>query len=92
VEIDKFAHFGLTAEEAEQVGAPLIGECHANFECRLHDETLLDRYDFFILEVVKAHVAASPKHPETLHYTGDGVFMLSGKIISRRSLFRPEIL
>jgi flavin reductase (DIM6/NTAB) family NADH-FMN oxidoreductase RutF len=87
VEIDKFAHF-----ELNRVGAPLIGECHANFECRLHDETLLDRYDFFILEVVKAHVAASPKHPETLHYTGDGVFMLSGKIISRRSLFRPEIL
>ena len=35
---------------------------------------------------------ASPKHPETLHYTGDGVFMVSGKIISRRSQFRPGML
>jgi flavin reductase (DIM6/NTAB) family NADH-FMN oxidoreductase RutF len=91
-EIDKFAEFGLTAEKAQKVGAPLIGECHASFECRLHDDALVERYNFFIFEVVKAHVAASPKHPETLHYTGDGVFMVSGKIISRRSKFRPEML
>jgi hypothetical protein len=50
------------------------------------------KYDFFIFEVVKAHVAMSPKHPETLHYTGDGVFMVAGKIVSRRSRFRPEML
>jgi len=29
---------------------------------------------------------------ETLHYTGDGVFMVSGKIISRKKLFRPGML
>jgi flavin reductase (DIM6/NTAB) family NADH-FMN oxidoreductase RutF len=91
-EIDKFAEFGLTANDATKVGAPLIAECHANFECRLHDDALVDRYNFFIFEVVKAHVALTPKHPETLHYTGDGVFMVSGKIISRKSLFRPEML
>jgi flavin reductase (DIM6/NTAB) family NADH-FMN oxidoreductase RutF len=91
-EVDKFREFGLTAEEAAAVAAPLIRECHASFECRLHDDALVDRYNFFIFEVVKAHVAASPKHPETLHYTGDGVFMVAGKIISRRAQFRPEIL
>lgn len=91
-EIDKFAEFGLTAEEAHEVEAPLISQCHANFECRMHDDALVDRYNFFIFEVVKAHVAASPKHPETLHYTGEGIFMVSGKILSRRSLFRPERL
>ncbi|SJZ78225.1 flavin reductase family protein [Consotaella salsifontis] len=91
-DIDKFAEFGLTAEEASQVDAPLIGECHANFECRLHDDALVQRYNFFIFEVVKAHVAPSPEHPETLHYTGDGVFMVAGEIIDRRSLFRPEML
>jgi hypothetical protein len=46
----------------------------------------------FIFEVVKAHVAPSPRHPETLHYTGDGVFMVAGKITHRRSLFRPGML
>lgn len=91
-EIDKFKHFGLTAQPADRVNAPLIAECHANFECRLADKALIDKYNFFIFEVVKAHVATSPKHPETLHYTGDGVFMVSGKIISRRSRFRPGML
>src|SRR3954464_15581887 len=87
---DKFAAFGLTAAEAHHVGAPLIRECHASFECRLHDDVLVDKCNFFIFEVVKAHVAASPTYPETLHYTGDGAFMVSGKIISQRSLFRTS--
>jgi flavin reductase (DIM6/NTAB) family NADH-FMN oxidoreductase RutF len=91
-DIDKFAHFGLTAEPGEKVGAPLIRECHANFECRLYDDALVDKYNFFIFEVVKAHVAPSPKHPETLHYLGGGEFMVSGKVISRRAQFRPEML
>lgn len=91
-EIDKFAHFGLTAAPAKAVAAPLIAECHANFECRLHDDALVDTYNFFIFEVVHAHVARSPQHPQTLHYTGDGVFMVSGKIISRRAKFRPGML
>jgi flavin reductase (DIM6/NTAB) family NADH-FMN oxidoreductase RutF len=90
--VDKFREFGLGAGPAEEVGAPLIRECHANFECCLHDDALVDKYNFFIFEVVKAHVARSPKHPETLHYTGDGVFVVSGKVISRRSLFRPGML
>ncbi len=90
--IDKFQEFGLTAADAAAVAAPLIRECHASFECRLHDDALVDRYNFFIFEVVKAHVAASPKRPATLHYTGDGVLMVTGRIISRRAQFRPEIL
>ncbi|MFC3283362.1 flavin reductase [Litchfieldella rifensis] len=84
--------FGLTAEKAEQVEAPLIRECHAHFECRLFDDTLMERYDFFIREVVSARAAVSPAYPETLHYTGDGVFMVAGEIISRRARFLPEML
>ena len=91
-EIDKFARFALTPQPARYVGAPLIRECHANFECKLFDDALIDKYNFFIFEVVKAHVARLPRHPQTLHYTGDGVFMVAGKIISRRKQFRPEQL
>jgi flavin reductase (DIM6/NTAB) family NADH-FMN oxidoreductase RutF len=91
-EIDKFAEFALTPQKAQRVRAPLIRECHANFECKLADGALIKKYNFFIFEVVKAHVAPSPKHPQTLHYTGDGVFMVSGKIISRRAMFKPEML
>jgi flavin reductase (DIM6/NTAB) family NADH-FMN oxidoreductase RutF len=90
--VDKFKTFKLTAEPVQEVNAPLIRECHANFECKLMDDALVDRYNFFIFEVVKAHVARRPKYPQTLHYTGDVVFMVSGKIISRRSQFRPEML
>lgn len=66
-DIDKFATFGLTPEDCEQVGAPAIAECHAQFECRLHDASLVERYNFFIWEVVAARAQAVPKHPETLH-------------------------
>lgn len=86
-DVDKFAAFGLTSEPASNVGAPLIAECHASFECRLHDDALVDKYGYFIFEVVAAHVAARPAHPATLHYTGDGTFMVAGKTISRRALF-----
>lgn len=89
---DKFAAFCLTPEAAQDVNAPLIRECHASFECRLHDDALVERYNFFIFEVVKAHVAPSPKHPETLHYLGDGQFMTAGPVISRKSHFLPDRL
>lgn len=29
---------------------------------------------------MKGPVAPSPKHPETLHYTGDGIVMVAGKV------------
>jgi flavin reductase (DIM6/NTAB) family NADH-FMN oxidoreductase RutF len=79
-------------KQARSVEAPLIRECHASFECQLFDDLLVSKYNFFIFKVVKAHVAARAKYPETLHYTGDGVFIVSGKAISRRSLFRPGML
>ncbi|XQA79191.1 flavin reductase family protein [Xanthomonas sacchari] len=91
-DLDKLAHFGLTAVPATHVAAPLIAECYASFECRLHDGSQIGKHGLFVWEVVKAHVAASPKRPRTLHYRGDGRFMLSGAEISRRRLFKPEML
>lgn len=82
---DKFEKFSLTAQAASEVKAPLIKECYANFECRLYDKTLRDKYDFFIFEIVKAHVAVSPKYPETVHYRGDSIFMVSGKNVKEYS-------
>ena len=91
-EIDKFAEFALTAEPAETVRAPSIKECYANFECGVRDAGALDRYGMFVLEVTKAHVAASPKYPKTVHYRGDGVFMVSGRNVSYRDKFKPQNL
>ncbi|MGY3606943.1 MULTISPECIES: flavin reductase family protein [unclassified Bradyrhizobium] len=92
-DIDKFAAFGLTPRPGEQVRAPLIAECYANFECRLIDSSLIRKYSLFVLEVVKAHVATSPKYPKTIHYRGDGEFMISGENTRKyRKLFKPEML
>lgn len=91
-EIDKFSEFGLTVSEAEKVGAPLIAECYANFECKLVDSSLIRKYNLFVFEIVKAHVAKSPRYPETVHYRGDGVFMISGENRGYRRLFKPEML
>lgn len=88
IDVDKFERFGLTPEAMEGAGdftAPAIRECHAHFACRLHDDSLVDKYNFFIWEVVAARAARTPRHPETVHYTGDGVFMVAGKVVSRRT-------
>jgi len=90
--VDKFVEFGLTPTKAKKVTAPLIAECYANFECRLIDDSRADKYSLFIFECVKAHVAKSPKYPKTVHYRGDGVFMISGENKNYRRRFKPEML
>jgi flavin reductase (DIM6/NTAB) family NADH-FMN oxidoreductase RutF len=91
-EVDKFEKFGLTAQKAKKVKAPLIKECYANIECKVIDTRMLNKYNFFILQAVKAQVALSPRYPETLHYRGEGIFMISGKNVSYRRKFKPENL
>jgi flavin reductase (DIM6/NTAB) family NADH-FMN oxidoreductase RutF len=92
-DFDKFEKFKLTAVPGKKVEAPLIKECYANFECRLVDTSLIKKYSLFVLEVVKAHAAVSPKFPQTIHYRGDGLFMISGPTIGKyRRGFKPEYL
>jgi flavin reductase (DIM6/NTAB) family NADH-FMN oxidoreductase RutF len=92
-DIDKFAEFGLSPKPGTHVRAPLIDECYANFECKLVDSSLIRKYSLFVFEVVKAHVATSPKTPKTIHYRGDGEFMISGAETRQyRKLFKPRML
>ena len=90
--IDKFEEFDLTPVPASEVGAPLIQECYANFECRLYDGRQIAKHGLFIWEVVKAHVAVSPKLPETVHYRGEGKFMVSGRAIDLHKKFKRQNL
>ena len=78
---DKFAAFGLTPLAAIHVKAPLIAECYANLECRVADTRLVNKYNFFILEVLKARIDPSVKNPRTLHHRGKGVFTVAGETI-----------
>src|SRR5712675_1556543 len=92
-DIDKFAEFGLSPRSGTHVQAPLIEQCYANFECRPKDASLIRKYSLFVFEVVKAHVATAPKFPKTIHYRGDGEFMIPGENTRRyRKLFKPEML
>lgn len=89
---DKFSEFELTQHKATKVKAPLINECYANLECKVVDQKMVKKYNFFVMEVVKAHSAKSPKYPRTIHYRGDGQFMVSGNALNLRSRFKPEML
>jgi|ERR1035437_4420707 flavin reductase (DIM6/NTAB) family NADH-FMN oxidoreductase RutF len=83
--LDKFKAFGLTPEPAAQVAAPLIAECYANLECRVIDTRLVNRYNFFVLEVLKAWIDPARKEVRTLHHRGRGVFMVAGETIKLSS-------
>jgi len=88
VRVDKLAKFGLTQVPAGLVEAPLIAECYANLECRVVDTRLRSRYNFFVLEVVKAWADPSIKAPRTLHHRGYGLFMVAGETIKLTSKMR----
>ncbi|HEX4144966.1 MAG TPA: flavin reductase family protein [Pirellulales bacterium] len=91
-EVNKFQKFGLTPVAAAEVEAPLIAECYASFECKLVDGSFIKKHGLFVFDVVCAHVARSPRYPKTVHYRGDGVFMISGPSRSYRRRFKPENL
>ena len=51
-EVDKFAQTGMTPLPASQVKAPLIGDCLANFECRVVAIQDIQDHRIFFGEVV----------------------------------------
>lgn len=79
--VDKFKKFKLTPLPASQVAPPLIAECYANLECRVADTRMVNKYNFFVLEVVEAWTDTAMKNPRTLHHQGRGVFMVAGDTI-----------
>jgi flavin reductase (DIM6/NTAB) family NADH-FMN oxidoreductase RutF len=87
-DIDKFAAFGLTPVPAMRVAAPLVAECFANLECKVIDTRLVNKYDLFILEVLKAWVDPKQKNAKTIHHHGFGAFVVDGETIKLKSRMR----
>ena len=83
--VDKFEAFGLTSVASSLVMVPLIKECYASLECRVIDAKMANKYNFFVLEVVKAWVDSSKRNPKTLHHMGKGKFMVSGRTVQLKS-------
>lgn len=87
-DLDKFTAFGLTPLPAESVAPPLIEECFANLECKVTDRRMVNRYNLFVLEVLKAWVDPAQKNPKTIHHHGYGRFAVDGAIIELKSKMR----
>ncbi|HQT34719.1 MAG TPA: flavin reductase family protein [Thiobacillus sp.] len=83
--VDKFESYGLTPVAAGSVAAPLIKECYASIECRVTDTRMVNQYNLFILEAVKAWLDPSLKNPRTLHHRGNGAFMVAGETVKLAS-------
>ncbi|MDR3412267.1 MAG: flavin reductase family protein [Formivibrio sp.] len=84
-DVDKFERIGLTQILAERVAAPLVAECFANLECKVADTRLVNKYNIFILEVLKAWIDPRQKNPKTIHHQGYGRFSVDGEIIKLKS-------
>ncbi len=85
---DKFKKFGLTAVPAKHVQAPLIAECFANLECKVVNTSLVNKYNLFILEVLKAWNDPGQKDRRTIHHQGYGRFAVDGETIKLPSRIR----
>ncbi len=86
--IDKFAAFGLTKIQAARISPPLIAECFANLECKVTDTRFVNKYNLFILEVLKAWIDPAQKNPKTIHHRGYGTFVVDGPTIKLKSRMR----
>jgi flavin reductase (DIM6/NTAB) family NADH-FMN oxidoreductase RutF len=84
-EVDKFTQFALTPQPAECVAAPLVAECFANLECRVVDTHLVNKFNLFVLEVLKAWIDPRQKNPKTLHHHGYGHFTVDGESLQMKS-------
>lgn len=80
--VDKFDRFGLTPVAGTFVNAPLVAECYANLECKVVDRKLVAKYNFFVLEVVKAWIDPRVKRPRTIHHQEEGLFRVPGRTIN----------
>ncbi len=87
-DVQKFERFGLTPAPAERVVAPLVAECFANLECKVTDARLVNKYNLFVLEVLKAWVDPAQKNPKTIHHHGYGRFAVDGEMIKMKSRMR----
>jgi flavin reductase (DIM6/NTAB) family NADH-FMN oxidoreductase RutF len=87
-DVSKFEEFELTPKPAEWVSAPLIVECFANLECKVTNTRFVNRYDLFVLEVVKAWIDPAQTDPKTIHHHGYGKFVVDGETIMLPSKMR----
>ena len=91
-EVNKSHRFGRRPTSSREVSAAGIGQCHVILDCRLHEARINCDYPLFVWRVLRLRGAGWPALPGTAHYRGGGRFVVSGREVSRRRLFRPDML
>ena len=84
-DVNKFETIGLSPVPATCVAPPLVAECFANLECKVADTGFVNRYNLFVLEVLKAWIDPAQKNPKTIHHRGYGRFAVDGETIKLKS-------
>ena len=84
-DVNKFERFGLSAVPAARVTPPLVAECFANLECKVADTRFVNKYNLYVLKVLKAWIDPAQKNPKTIHHRGFGSFAVDGKMIKLKS-------
>lgn len=84
-DLDKWEEFGFTPVTPSRVAAPLIGECFANLECRVADDSMVDRYSLWIVDVVAAWHQPERVGDGELHHRGNGTFSTNNDLIDLRT-------
>ena len=75
-DVDKFEKFALTQISAKCVAPPLVAECFANLECKVYDTRFVNKYNLFVLEVIKARLLPN-KRAQRPSIIKDSVNLLS---------------
>ncbi|MGJ9426022.1 flavin reductase [Nesterenkonia halotolerans] len=79
-DLDKWEHFGLTRVPGISVAAPLIGECVANIECKVEDDSLVEDYSLWLLRATAAWIRPGAELTSEFHHRGNGTFSTNGEL------------
>jgi flavin reductase (DIM6/NTAB) family NADH-FMN oxidoreductase RutF len=80
-QLNKFLAFGLTTTPSRHVDAPSISECFANLECTVVDQSMVSRYNLFVLEVKRIVIDESRSERRLIHHQGDGKLVADGEML-----------
>lgn len=62
-----------------------MAECFANLECKMVHTQLVDKYNLFVVEVVKAWIDPAQQDPKGIHHRGYGTFVVADETIKLQS-------
>jgi len=85
-DVNKFEKFELTPLPAKEVAAPLIEECLAHLECKVIDDSLVEKFNLFIVEAKAAWANEGVLEDvfqiknQPLHHLGGNNFMIPGRV------------